>query len=220
MKVLLVNGSPKKDGNTATALAEVARELDACGIESEVFQLGAGPIRDCIGCGGCAGKGRCVFGDDVVNDLIEAAEVPTASSSARRSTTRTPPGASFLPSTARSTPAAPPSPTSRARRSRSRAAAARAPRSTCSISTSPSTRCPSCPRRTGTTPSAPPLASRRRTPRAWPPCATSRATWPGCSAASRRAAPRASRPPRPTARRRTSSANRTRARDAAAPRAL
>lgn len=74
MKVLLVNGSPKKDGNTATALAEVARELDACGIESEVFQLGAGPIRDCIGCGGCAGKGRCVFGDDVVNDLIDAAE--------------------------------------------------------------------------------------------------------------------------------------------------
>ncbi|WP_417576414.1 flavodoxin family protein [Paratractidigestivibacter sp.] len=74
MKVLLVNGSPKKDGNTATALAEVARELDACGIESEVFQLGAGPIRDCIGCGGCAGKGRCVFADDVVNDLIDAAE--------------------------------------------------------------------------------------------------------------------------------------------------
>lgn len=74
MKVLLVNGSPKKDGNTATALAEVARELDACGIESEVFQLGAGPIRDCIGCGGCAGKGRCVFTDDVVNDLIDAAE--------------------------------------------------------------------------------------------------------------------------------------------------
>lgn len=74
MKVLLVNGSPKKDGNTATALAEVARELDACGIESEVFQLGAGPIRDCIGCGGCAGKGRCVFADDMVNDLIDAAE--------------------------------------------------------------------------------------------------------------------------------------------------
>lgn len=74
MKVLLVNGSPKKDGNTVTALAEVARELDACGIESEVFQLGAGPIRDCIGCGGCAGKGRCVFADDMVNDLIDAAE--------------------------------------------------------------------------------------------------------------------------------------------------
>ncbi|MFR7797430.1 MAG: flavodoxin family protein, partial [Collinsella sp.] len=75
MKVLLVNGSPKANGNTARALAEVAKQLSAEGIDSEVFQLGAKPIRDCIGCGQC-GKldGRCTFDDDVVNELIAAAE--------------------------------------------------------------------------------------------------------------------------------------------------
>ncbi len=75
MKVLLVNGSPKAAGNTARALAEVAGQLEREGIETETFQLGAKPIRDCIGCGQC-GKldHRCVFEDDVVNDLIAAAE--------------------------------------------------------------------------------------------------------------------------------------------------
>lgn len=75
MKVLLVNGSPKANGNTARALAEVAEQLNAEGIDTEVFQLGAKPIRDCIGCGLC-GKlgGRCTFDDDVVNELIAAAE--------------------------------------------------------------------------------------------------------------------------------------------------
>ena len=75
MKVLLVNGSPKANGNTARALAEVAEQLNAEGIDTEVFQLGAKPIRDCIGCGQC-GKlgGRCTFDDDVVNELIAAAE--------------------------------------------------------------------------------------------------------------------------------------------------
>ena len=75
MKVLLVNGSPKANGNTARALAEIAEQLNAEGIDTEVFQLGAKPIRDCIGCGQC-GKlgGRCTFDDDVVNELIAAAE--------------------------------------------------------------------------------------------------------------------------------------------------
>ena len=75
MKVLLVNGSPKANGNTARALAEVAEQLNGEGIDTEVFQLGAKPIRDCIGCGQC-GKlgGRCTFDDDVVNELIAAAE--------------------------------------------------------------------------------------------------------------------------------------------------
>lgn len=45
MKVLLVNGSPKANGNTARALAEVAEQLNAEGIDTEVFQLGAKPIR-------------------------------------------------------------------------------------------------------------------------------------------------------------------------------
>ncbi len=75
MKVLLVNGSPKAAGNTATALAEVAGQLEAEGIETQTFQLGAKPIRDCIGCGAC-GKlgGRCTFDDDIVNEFIAAAE--------------------------------------------------------------------------------------------------------------------------------------------------
>lgn len=75
MKVLLVNGSSKANGNTARALAEVAEQLNAEDIDTEVFQLGAKPIRDCIGCGQC-GKlgGRCTFDDDVVNELIAAAE--------------------------------------------------------------------------------------------------------------------------------------------------
>lgn len=75
MKVLLVNGSPKANGNTARALAEVAEQLNAEGIDTEVFQLGTKPIRDCIGCGQC-GKlgGRCTFDDDVVNELIAAAK--------------------------------------------------------------------------------------------------------------------------------------------------
>lgn len=75
MKVLLVNGSPKAAGNTARALAEVAGQLEAEGIETQTFQLGAKPIRDCIGCGAC-GKlgGRCTFDDDIVNEFIAAAE--------------------------------------------------------------------------------------------------------------------------------------------------
>ena len=75
MKVLLVNGSPKANGNTARALAEVAEQLNAEGIDTEVFQLGAKPIRDCIGCGQCGKLDcRCTFDDDVVNKLIATAE--------------------------------------------------------------------------------------------------------------------------------------------------
>ena len=75
MKVLLVNGSPKANGNTARALTEVAEQLNAEGIDAEMFQLGAKPIRDCIGCGQCGKLDcRCTFDDDVVNELIAAAE--------------------------------------------------------------------------------------------------------------------------------------------------
>lgn len=75
MKVLLVNGSSREKGCTYTALAEVAKVLEQEGISCEIFQLGTAPIRDCIGCGGCAkngGKG-CVFDDDCVNTLIQKA---------------------------------------------------------------------------------------------------------------------------------------------------
>lgn len=67
MKVLMLNGSPHAQGNTYTALHEMERIFAAEGIETELIQIGNQNIRGCIGCGGCAGKGRCVF-DDPVNE--------------------------------------------------------------------------------------------------------------------------------------------------------
>ena len=76
MKVLLVNSSPKTKGNTAAALAEVARALEVHGVGTETVHLGTEPIRDCIGCGKCRElENACVFDDDLVNSLIgKAAE--------------------------------------------------------------------------------------------------------------------------------------------------
>ena len=68
MKVLLVNGSPHKEGCTYTALKEVADTLNEEGIETEIFWLGVKPISGCIACGTCYEKGKCVF-DDVVNEF-------------------------------------------------------------------------------------------------------------------------------------------------------
>lgn len=73
MKVLLINGSANPKGNTAIALAEVAKTLNKEGIATEIVQSGAAPIRDCIACMGCKQTGRCVFNDDIVNDLIDKA---------------------------------------------------------------------------------------------------------------------------------------------------
>lgn len=56
MKVLLINGSPKKAGCTFTALNEVSKSLNEEGIETEIFQVGAKPIAGCIGCGSCQKK--------------------------------------------------------------------------------------------------------------------------------------------------------------------
>jgi multimeric flavodoxin WrbA len=71
MKVLLINGSSHKKGNTFTALTEVAKTLEAEGLETEIVQIGNQPVRGCIACGKCKenGNGRCVFGDDVCNDI-------------------------------------------------------------------------------------------------------------------------------------------------------
>lgn len=74
MKVLAINGSTQKDGCTYLALLEATKALEAEGIETEIVQMGSDPVRDCIGCNGCAGKGRCVFGDDMVNEIIAKAE--------------------------------------------------------------------------------------------------------------------------------------------------
>mgnify|MGYP000817167943 CR=1 FL=1 len=73
MKVLLLNGSTRKNGCTYVALSEVAKALNAEGIETEIVQMGAGAVRECIGCNQCVGKGKCVFADDVVNEWLEKA---------------------------------------------------------------------------------------------------------------------------------------------------
>lgn len=69
MKVLLINGSPRANGCTYTALSEVASALEQCGVETEIFQLGTAPVRGCIACGACAKLGKCAFDDDVCNAL-------------------------------------------------------------------------------------------------------------------------------------------------------
>ncbi len=68
MNVLLVNGSPNKDGCTNAALQEVARVLEQQGIETEIFWLGRKAISGCIACRGCADTGECVM-DDIVNEF-------------------------------------------------------------------------------------------------------------------------------------------------------
>jgi len=71
MKVLLINGSPRKEGCTFTALTEVAGALVKNGIESEMFHIGTKPMQGCIACMKCHnGLGRCVFHDEVYDALL------------------------------------------------------------------------------------------------------------------------------------------------------
>ena len=72
MKVVAFNGSPRKDGNTATLLREVQKELDGQGIETEIVHL-KGPIQGCIACFKCYEKkdGKCALDKDIINDCIE-----------------------------------------------------------------------------------------------------------------------------------------------------
>lgn len=76
MKVLLINGSCNTKGCTFTALSEIQKVLESEAIETEIIQLGNKPYRDCIGCGGCRknNEGKCVFNDDIINEIIEKAK--------------------------------------------------------------------------------------------------------------------------------------------------
>ncbi len=69
-KVLLLNGSPRANGCTATALQEMAGVFEKEGIETEIIQVGNKDIRGCIACGRCGELGKCVF-DDLVNEVAE-----------------------------------------------------------------------------------------------------------------------------------------------------
>ncbi len=74
MKVLLINGSPKKNGNTATGLNEMVKIFEKEGIETEILQVGGLDIRGCNGCGRCRQLGYCVFEDIVVEAGKKLAE--------------------------------------------------------------------------------------------------------------------------------------------------
>ena len=70
MKVLMINGSPKANGNTTLALKEMEAIFAAEGMECETILVGNQPIRGCIACGSCYKNGKCVF-DDAVNEVAE-----------------------------------------------------------------------------------------------------------------------------------------------------
>lgn len=76
LKVLILNGSPRKNGNTAIAIREMEKIFEESGVTAETVQVGNLDIRGCIACGTCFEKGKCVF-DDIVNELapkFEAAD--------------------------------------------------------------------------------------------------------------------------------------------------
>ena len=105
MKVLLINGSPHREGNTFIALNEVARTLEAEGVEAEIVSIGTKPIPGCIGCWQCAQTGSCAFNDDLY--LLIREKLATADALIDRLTaagydvaTRLTPAATFWPAEA------------------------------------------------------------------------------------------------------------------------
>ena len=73
MKVLMINGSPRKNGNTSVALREIENIFSESGVEFETIQIGNQDIRGCIACGSCFKNGRCVF-NDIVNEIAKKFE--------------------------------------------------------------------------------------------------------------------------------------------------
>lgn len=76
LKVLILNGSPRKNGNTSIAIGEMEKVFAQSGVEAETVQIGQLDVRGCIACGTCFERGKCVF-DDIVNELapkFEAAD--------------------------------------------------------------------------------------------------------------------------------------------------
>ena len=73
MKLLIINGSPKNNGNTARALAEAEAIFTAEGIEIENIHVGKEMIRGCMACQACKKTGRCAI-DDIVNEVAPKLE--------------------------------------------------------------------------------------------------------------------------------------------------
>ncbi len=68
MKVLMINGSPRKEGNTAIALNEMVKIFEREGVETEIVQVGGLDVRGCVACNYCGSHGKCVH-DDIVNEI-------------------------------------------------------------------------------------------------------------------------------------------------------
>lgn len=73
MKVLMLNGSPRADGNTYIALHEMEQVFHKEGMDTEIVHIGNKNIRGCMGCRKCYETGRCVF-EDIVNETAKAFE--------------------------------------------------------------------------------------------------------------------------------------------------
>lgn len=76
MKILMINGSPNADGNTAAALNEMKKIFDENGVETNLVQVGNKVVRGCVACGNCKKTGKCIF-NDIVNEtapLFEQAD--------------------------------------------------------------------------------------------------------------------------------------------------
>lgn len=74
MKVLMINGSPRKNSNTGIALGEMEKVFHKNGIETEIVQIGTESIRGCMGCGFCFKNGKCAIDDIVNNELAKKFE--------------------------------------------------------------------------------------------------------------------------------------------------
>ena len=71
-RVLLINGSPRENGNTRLALEEVAKTLNECGVETVIVNLGKRAMQGCIACGMCGRIGKCTFSDPVYDQIRTA----------------------------------------------------------------------------------------------------------------------------------------------------
>lgn len=71
MKVLLINGSPRKQGNTFLALSEVASVLNSNGVETQIIHIGNKAVQGCIACNKCNELGKCVFKDELYTSIRE-----------------------------------------------------------------------------------------------------------------------------------------------------
>lgn len=75
MKVLMINGSPRNEGNTTIALEEMRKVFEKNSVEVEIIQIGQMAIHGCISCNYCYKNGKCAF-NDIVNQLNEKFEKP------------------------------------------------------------------------------------------------------------------------------------------------